>query len=259
VAEFTPGDLGREIEVPTRMGRPSSKASPIRRGPGQFAGLMQLDLSRFDRSPDDRLRNRIARSIMKPSANPSVVRVLPLLLLAAAAILLTAVALGVTCADIDKFYWIDHRIATGGQPKPGEIASLKREGFRTIINLREPSEYDADAEAAEARGLGLRYISIPVPNLEPKDEQVDTFLATLKDKKVWPAFAHCRSGNRVAAFWMIHRVLVDGWEIEPAEQEARLVGLKSANMREFAYEYICRHQKAEPRSVPCANRKGGTD
>ena len=50
-----------------------------------------------------------------------------------------------TCADIARFYWIDDRLATGGQQTMEQFASLKREGFRTIINLREPSEHDAGA------------------------------------------------------------------------------------------------------------------
>lgn len=163
-----------------------------------------------------------------------------------------------TCADIDKFYWIDDRLATGGQPKLGELALLKKEGFRTVINLREPSEFDAEAEAAEARRLGLAYVSIPVRALDPKDEQVDAFLTAMKDKKLWPAFVHCGTANRVAAFWLIHRVLVDGWEFTDAESEARLIGLKSANLREFAYEYVCRNSKREPRAVLCSNRISGT-
>ena len=166
---------------------------------------------------------------------------------------------GSTCADIAKFYWIDDRLATGGQPTLEQFASLKREGFRTIINLREPSEHDAAAEAAEARRLGLGYVSIPVRAAEPRDEQVDAFLAAMKDKKIWPAFVHCGTANRVAAFWLIHRVLVDGWEFSDAENEARLVGLKSANLREFAYEYVCRNTKAAPPAVVCANRISGTD
>ncbi|HEX9148146.1 MAG TPA: sulfur transferase domain-containing protein, partial [Thermoanaerobaculia bacterium] len=82
--------------------------------------------------------------------------------LGAAAMLLAVFGFGATCADIDKFYWIDERIATGGQPKLSDLASLKKEGFKTIINLREASEYDAAAEEAEARRLGLGYVSIPV-------------------------------------------------------------------------------------------------
>jgi uncharacterized protein (TIGR01244 family) len=174
------------------------------------------------------------------------------------ALLLAAFLFGATCADIDKFYWIDERIATGGQPTHDQLAALKREGFRTVINLREPSEYDAAAEAAEARRLKLAYVSIPVRATEPKDEQVDAFLTAMKDSKLWPAFVHCGTANRVAAFWMIHRVLVDGWDAADAEHEARLMGLKSPNLREFAYEYICRHPKADIKPVPCSNKIVGT-
>jgi uncharacterized protein (TIGR01244 family) len=179
--------------------------------------------------------------------------------LPAAVALFAAAIFGATCADIEKFYWIDERIATGGQPLLEQIPALKKEGFRTIINLREPSEYDEAAEAAEAHRLGLRYLSIPFRTADPKDEAVDAFLAAVKDRKIWPAFVHCGSGNRVAALWMIHRVVVDGWNFADAEYEAKLVGLKGENLREFAYEYVCRHSKAEARPVPCANRSGGTD
>ena len=88
---------------------------------------------------------------------------------------------------------------------------------------------------------------------------MNSFLATMADRKMWPVFAHCGSGNRIAALWMIHRVVVDKWELGDAEIEARLLGLKSANLREFAREYICRHAKAEAHPIPCANRIAGTN
>jgi uncharacterized protein (TIGR01244 family) len=171
----------------------------------------------------------------------------------AAAMFFGAVASGSTCADIDNFNWIDERIASGGQPTLEQISSLKREGFRTIIDLREPTEYDAASEAAEARRLGLGYVSIPFRTADPKDEQAAAFLAAMRDRTLWPVFAHCGSGNRVAALWMIHRVLVDRWDLADAEREARVIGLKSANLREFAHEYICRHAKSERGGVPCSN------
>src|SRR5512132_1078399 len=189
---------------------------------------------------------------MKPTTRVSLV--IGAVLAGTAAFLLAA-----TCADIDKFYWVDERIATGGQPLLEQIPALKKEGFRTIINLREPSEFDSAAEAVEARRLGLHYLSIPFRTADPKDEPVDAFLAAMKDRKLWPAFVHCGTGNRVAALWMIHRVVLDGWNFADAEYEAKLVGLKSENLREFAYDYACRHGRAEARPVPCANRSGGTD
>ena len=53
--------------------------------------------------------------------------------------------------DIDRFGWVTDRVATGGQPTLPQIASLAKEGFHAIVNLREPSEYDAAAEEAAAR------------------------------------------------------------------------------------------------------------
>ncbi len=142
--------------------------------------------------------------------------------------------------EIDKFNWVSDRFATGGQPTVAQIASLKHEGFRTIVNLREPSEYDADAEEAAAKEHGLAYVNIPVTKDAPKAEQVDIFLKLVKEARA-PVFIHCATANRVAAFWMIRRVLVDKWDVEDAEKEAKVTGLKTENMKEFALEYIRRH------------------
>ena len=142
--------------------------------------------------------------------------------------------------DIEKFNWVSERTATGGQPTVAQIASLKHAGFRTIVNLREPSEHDAVAEEAAARENGLDYINIPVQTAAPRTEQVDAFLKLMKDARP-PVFIHCGTANRVAAFWMIRRVLVDKWDLEDAEREAKVAGLKSENLKEFALAYIRTH------------------
>jgi hypothetical protein len=48
----------------------------------------------------------------------------------------------------------------------------------------------------------------------------------------------------VGAFWMIRRVLRDGWSLEAAEEEATKVGLREApHLVEFARNYIEKHRK----------------
>jgi uncharacterized protein (TIGR01244 family) len=150
-------------------------------------------------------------------------------------------AAGPSAAEIDKFNTVSDRVATGGQPTVPQIASLAHEGFRTILSLRDPSEYDAAAEEAAAKQQKLTYLNIPVKTTDPRPEQVDAFLGALANPRVFPVFIHCASGNRVAAFWMIRRVLVDKWDLEDAEKEAILVGLKSPAMKEFALDYIRTH------------------
>jgi uncharacterized protein (TIGR01244 family) len=124
-----------------------------------------------------------------------------------------------------------------------DLAKMKGEGIRAIINLRRPSEYDAEEEAAKAKELGLRYFNIPVDVNALKDEQVEEFLKLMADKENRPLFLHCMSANRVGAFWTIRRVLVDGWKQEEALREAEKMGLTNPKLKEFALDYIARHTK----------------
>ncbi len=77
---------------------------------------------------------------------------------------------------------------------------------------------------------------------------MDAFLSALKNSQVYPVFIHCATGNRVGAFWMIRRVIVDKWDLEDAEKEAKIVGLKTPVMREFALNYIRSHTPAARKS-----------
>jgi uncharacterized protein (TIGR01244 family) len=144
--------------------------------------------------------------------------------------------------SIRNFLRVNEKIYTGGQPSLEDLEKLKAEGVKAIINLRQPAEYAAE-EAARATELGLRYFNIPVNGRDPKDEQVEEFLKIANNTNNRPLFIHCGSANRVGAFWMIRRVLVEGWTVEKAEEEATRIGLHTTVMREFARAYIERHQK----------------
>jgi uncharacterized protein (TIGR01244 family) len=145
--------------------------------------------------------------------------------------------------DIKNFLRLNTQICTGGQPSLDDLARLKSEGVKAVLNLRRPEEFDAAAEAAKAKELGLRYFDIPVSTTGPKREQVDEFLKILADPVNRPVFIHCRTANRVGAFWMIRRVLVDGWKLEDAEREAEKIGMHSKNLRQFGLAYIQQHSK----------------
>ena len=136
----------------------------------------------------------------------------------------------------DQFY-------VGGQPAMEDLARLKAKGIRAIVNLRQPAEYNAAEEEAKAKELGLRYFNIPVNPAGLQDSQVEQFLKITSNRHNLPVFIHCTGGVRVAAFWMIRRVLVDGWKIEDAEAEAQKMGLRNPTLLEFARNYIARHPK----------------
>ena len=100
--------------------------------------------------------------------------------------------------------------------EPSALATLKKEGFVSVINLRLASEPGANVEAEEkaAQAAGLKYIALPFDAAAPDAAIVDRFLAAVATKANQPIFIHCGSANRVGGVWMIKRVLQDGWTIE---------------------------------------------
>lgn len=165
-------------------------------------------------------------------------KLIPLLLVA-----LISVTTVQDAPPIRNFLRVNKDFCTGGQPRSEHLAQLKAEGVKAIINLRAPSEHRAAEEEEKAKELGLRYFNIPVVFGDPKEEQVTEFLKITDDPENRPAFIHCAGAIRVGAFWMIRRVLRDGWTVEAAEEEAKKVGLKeSPHLNEFARKYIEKHR-----------------
>ena len=159
------------------------------------------------------------------------------------AILLSISSVATQEDSIKNFLRVNKEFCTGGQPSLQQLEKLKAEGVKAVINLRQPTEYAAAEEEAKAKALGLRYFNIPVSPTEPKDEQATEFLKITDDPKNRPAFIHCRSAARVAAFWMIRRVLRDSWKVEEAEKEAQKIGLGDHPvLNEFAHKYIESHR-----------------
>jgi uncharacterized protein (TIGR01244 family) len=157
---------------------------------------------------------------------------------------LTAISKQDSVPPIRNFLRVNADFCTGGQPRLEHLEMLKKDGVKAIINLRQPSEHRAEEEEAKAKELGLRYFNIPFVFGDPKDEQVDEFLKITDDVNNRPAFIHCTAGIRVGAFWMIRRVLRDGFTVEAAEKEAEQVGLKdSPHLNAFAKRYIEKHKK----------------
>jgi uncharacterized protein (TIGR01244 family) len=142
-------------------------------------------------------------------------------------------------ADIPNLLCIDQLHATGGQPADAAWAKLAALGFRAVINLRTEEEgADLDAEKAAVEKSGMRYIGIPVAAKAPQASELIEFLKAVNDPSNRPVLIHCGSGNRVGAFWLVHRVLDDGWTEGAARQEAEVIGLQSPELKKFAHEQV---------------------
>ena len=144
-------------------------------------------------------------------------------------------------ATIRNFVRVSTEFCTGGQPRPDHFARLKAEGVRTVLNLRTPGEHRADEEREAVEQAGLKYFNVPVVYSAPTTEQVDEFLKITDDPANRPMFIHCTAAIRVGAFWLIRRVVRDGWSWDRALEEAQKVGLTNApHLEEFAKAYIAK-------------------
>src|SRR5262245_21735915 len=136
-------------------------------------------------------------------------------------------------------------VARGGATKAEAVPEIKKLGFASIINLRQPTEAgaDTDAEAAAAKTAGIRYFNIPFNGQQPDPAVADQFLDTITATGNEPAYIHCAAGNRAAAMWMIKRRAVDKWDSDRAAQEAQALGMTSAALKQFAITYAQTHKR----------------
>jgi uncharacterized protein (TIGR01244 family) len=146
---------------------------------------------------------------------------------------------------IVNFSKVDAVVACGGATETSALDGLAKDGFRSVINLRLATEANANIEvnAAQAKSLGLNYIHIPFSTQQLDPKVIDQFLAAIANKANQPAYVHCGSASRVGAVWLVKRVLQDGWTIDKATEEAKLIGLRSEALEKFALEYIASHKK----------------
>jgi len=172
-------------------------------------------------------------------------RSLTVVLIFAGAVSLAAQVTKQERAGIVNFSRVDAVVACGGATETSALDGLAKDGFKSVINLRLASEANANIElnASHARSLRLNYIHIPFNAAQPEPKVLDEFLAAIANKANQPAYVHCGSANRVGAVWLVKRVLQDGWTIEKATEEAKLIGLRSEPLEKFALSYIATHKK----------------
>lgn len=139
----------------------------------------------------------------------------------------------------------DATVMCAGATSNDAFPEIRKLGFTSIINLRRDGEPMVNVAAAReaAAASGLKYVHVPVDPANPSSEAVDAFLAAVTDKSNQPMYIHCGSANRVAAMWLIKRVVVDGWEVARATSEAEGIGLTSPALRKFALDYLASRRR----------------
>ncbi len=146
---------------------------------------------------------------------------------------------------ITNFHRLETTVACTGAIKATAVPEIKKYGFVSIINLRQPTEDGADieGEAAAAKAVDLRYYSIPFNANAPDPAAVDKFLDAITTTGSDPAFIHCAGGGRAATMWFIKRMVIDHWNVDRAAKEATELGMTSPTLKQFAIDYARTHKR----------------
>lgn len=132
---------------------------------------------------------------------------------------------------------------TGGQPSQDDLARLKSEGVRTVIDLRGPQEDRGYDEAAEARRLGMTYFALPITGKDDVTPANAKALGELLRAQDGNVLLHCASGNRVGALLAMDAA-ARGVPREEALELGRKAGLRS--LEPVVVEQVGKLDAAEP-------------
>jgi uncharacterized protein (TIGR01244 family) len=141
---------------------------------------------------------------------------------------------------------ISDQVTVGAQASEEEVKRLPQEGFKTVVNLREPGEQEQpispDDERKIVEAAGMKYLHIPVSGKDMKPELVDRFRQELKTLP-GPVFVHCHKGKRAGAFAMMAAAVDAGWTGERTVETAEEMGFKcdTPQLKEFVTSYVDNH------------------
>lgn len=140
-------------------------------------------------------------------------------------------------------------ITIAGQPSSEDIATLRGQGFRTVINLRTPGEQGAlDEEERLVEAAGLNYSEIAMSPQTLDDIAVQRFGQAIASDNGAPALVHCGSGGRAGIISLMHLAVTQGWSLQRALEEGKKQNIApgaDSPYRPFFEDYIRRHSAGE--------------
>lgn len=99
---------------------------------------------------------------------------------------------------------VTHEFSVAAQPSKEDIAQLAQQGYRTLINNRNPGEsrdqLSPDQERLEAQQQGLTYVHIPITGNNLSKRDVEAFQRAIAESPK-PVLAHCQGGKRSFLLW----------------------------------------------------------
>ena len=136
---------------------------------------------------------------------------------------------------------VSEEITVAGQVTKEQLHEAVQNGFRSVLNLRDPDETGVLEEEKEiAESEGLFYLNLPVRK-ERISESLTTQILAEIDRLPKPALIHCASGIRAGAMVFMHLATRQGLSAEEAMNKAQSLGFDCSHepeLKQFFEHYI---------------------
>jgi protein tyrosine phosphatase (PTP) superfamily phosphohydrolase (DUF442 family) len=154
---------------------------------------------------------------------------------------------GINAAPIPRFTALDGRLSGGALPPNAGLDWLVEKGYKTILDLREPSERQPSF-IAEVTNRGLRYVALPISVKTVDTDHLAHFHLELAMADARPLYFFDTEGTRAGVLWYIRRLTLDKVDPQIASREAEELGLSKEN-KEFwqaAQGFLEKPNRAKP-------------
>ena len=101
---------------------------------------------------------------------------------------------------IPNVVFLQEDVIGGGVPSQEALKEIKRQGFKSVVDLRMKIEGTMFAKASVEK-LKIKYFNIPIRASNISDEHMRQFDEIISDPDNKPALVHCAVGGRVNALW----------------------------------------------------------
>ena len=138
---------------------------------------------------------------------------------------------------IKRFVAVDLKLAGGSAPATDGLKWLVDKGYRTILDLREPSEVPSSF-ITDVTNVGLRYVALPISLKTIDRAHVDRFHFEIAAGEARPLFFFDSDGTRAGALWYIRRIANERIDQQIARREAEELGLTDKSYWAAATNYV---------------------
>jgi len=144
--------------------------------------------------------------------------------------------------DIINYRQYSPVYASSGQPAREQFEGIKAAGFERVIYIAF-SHYDraVSDEDKVVKGLGMRYLHIPVDFDNPQIDEFATFATYLQAAPNKKTLLHCQVNYRASAFSFLYRVIYEGMSVAEAKEDMNSVWQPDAVWRDFIFAVLQEH------------------